>query len=78
MKCKICSQETYRKQNYYYNLYKLKHELGNAGKLQPAAIDKIDTDSLAGIQTTKHWDTKDKEKAIDVLSKIEKQEQQAQ
>lgn len=34
----------------------------------------LDVHSLSSIQTAKHWDIEKKEKAIEVLSKIEKQE----
>ncbi len=57
----------------YYNLYKLTKEV------KPTLLKgrNLDTHSLAGIQTAKHWDTKKKEKAVEILSKIEKQEDRA-
>jgi len=54
----------------YYNIHKLSKEIS------PTLLGKrsnVDTKSLAGIQTSK-WEKEDKEKAIEVLSKIEKQE----
>ncbi len=35
---------------------------------------KIDTDTLAGIQSAKHWDKDKKGKAIEILSKYEKRD----
>jgi len=55
----------------YYNIYKLTKEV------KPMLLQEhkvIDTHTLSGIQTAKHWDKEDKEKAIEVLGKIEKQE----
>ena len=54
----------------YWNIYKLKKEIGKSNVLQPAA-KKIDTDTLASIQTVKHWNIEDKEKAMKVLSEID-------
>ncbi len=53
--------------NNYYNVYKLSKEI------TIARDSKVDTDTLSGIQRTK-WEPEQKEKAIEVLSKIEKRD----
>ncbi len=52
-----------------YNIYKLKREVN------PKLLDRgqMDTHTLSNIQTSK-WDTKQKEKAIEILSSVEKAE----
>ena len=54
----------------YYGIYKLSKEVAPT-LLQES---KLDTHTLYGIQTSK-WDSKQKEKAIEILSGIEKQEE---
>lgn len=54
----------------YRNIY----ELGKSIKVSRETLDKVDTHTLAGIQTAKHWDKQEKEKAIETLSKIEKRD----
>lgn len=56
----------------YYNVYKLTKELGKP--IRATGDYEVDTHTLDSIQTAKHWDKEKKEKAINVLSSIEKAE----
>ena len=56
--------------NIYWNIYKLKKQI-NPKILVDSS--QLDTHTLSNIETAKHWDKEDKEKAIEVLSKIEQQ-----
>ncbi len=53
--------------NRYNSIYKLSKEIN----LTRTGTSKIDTHTLSRIQQAKHWDKKDKEKAIEVLKDIE-------
>lgn len=54
--------------NMYNNIYKLSKEV------TIARDSNIDTTTLSGIQQAKHWDKEEKQKAIEVLSSIDKLE----
>jgi len=58
----------------YLNIFKLTTEvtLSREGKLN---LDKIDTNTLAGIGSEDDWSKSEKKEAIEILSKVEKSEE---